>query len=185
MPAVVGTFQHFEHFAFGRFTFAAGVVGYADAVVVHGVGRIAFGDEDGVAPVVGDERVLAVAFADETAGHLHAALVQAVDVMPGLGDVVVFFHFGQQVHAEHLQRVRGQTQLFEDAFQGHVLVAFPVEIVGQQGGELLLGHSLACLLFAFFFLFTHGVWRLMMMQSKQISVVFRSFPGEKMRFPVP
>ncbi len=76
----------------------------------HGV---ALAHEDGVAAVVGQERVLAVGLAYKRA-LLHLCLeVQAVDGVAHLGQVVVPRHLLHHVDGEHLQRVGVQPQLLE------------------------------------------------------------------------
>ena len=195
---VVGALQHLQHLALGGFAAPAGVVSNAHAVVVHGMGGVSLGNEDGVAPVVGDEGVLAVALAHEASRHLHAALVQAVDVVLRLGDVVIFLQVGEDIHAQHLQRMRGQPQLLEYLLQRHAFVAFLVEIIHQQGGQLLLVHALARLLLSFVFLLAHSYVVLSVCKVNKFPLFFVHFPPKicirrpgkacrcrKIRFPVP
>ena len=96
---VVGSFQYFDYFAFGFASAAFGVEGDAHTVVVHGVCRVAFGDEYRVAAAFGDEGVLSVALALEGAGHFYAVVVELVFIFIYFRDVVVHREFGQDVHA--------------------------------------------------------------------------------------
>ena len=114
---VVGPLQYFDNFAFGAASASFGIEGYLHAVAGHGMGRVAFGDEDGVAAAVGDEGVLAVALALEDTRHLHAVDIELVFVLFGFVDVVVVLQLVKDVHTKHFQRMGGQVQLFEDVFQ--------------------------------------------------------------------
>ena len=150
---VVGAFQNLDYLALGTAPAAFGVKGNFYAVARHGMCRVAFGNEDGVAPAIGNEGVLAVAFALEDTGHLYAVGVEAVFVLVGLGDVVIVFHLGQDVHAEHLEWMGGEPELLEDVFQRQYFVGILLEEVHEQGRKLLLVHTLAGFLFFFLFLF--------------------------------
>ncbi len=115
--------------------------------------RVAFGDEYRVASAFGDEGVLAVALALEGSGHLYAVGVQLIFVFVHFCDVVVHRQFGQDVHAQHLQRMCGEMKLFKDVFQGEYFVLFYVEEFQQYFDELFLLHAFAGFLF---FLFGHN-----------------------------
>jgi len=162
---VVGTFQYLDDFTFGAASATFGIEGYLHAVAGHGVGRVAFGNEDGVASAVGDEGVLAVALALEDTRHLHTVEVEFVFVLFRFVDVVVVLQFVEHVHAEHFQRMGGQVKLVEDVLQGQHFALFLVEEVEQSLYEFLFGHAFAGLLFFLFFFLSHNgrlfyqVWR--------------------------
>ena len=73
--SVVGAFQYLDDFTFGFAPAALGIEGNAYFVARHGVRRVAFGYEDGIAAAFGNEGVLAVALALEDACHLHAMVI--------------------------------------------------------------------------------------------------------------
>ena len=54
--------------------------------------------------------ILAVALALEGSGHFHSVVVQLVFVLVHFCDVVVHRQFGQDVHAQHLQRMCGEVE---------------------------------------------------------------------------
>ena len=70
--------QYLDHHGLLDMPFAAGHHGHTHTVAVHGKQRVTLRDKDGLAAVVGLERVLAVGLADEGA-LLHLTLqVQTV-----------------------------------------------------------------------------------------------------------
>ena len=78
---------------------------HAHAVTAHGEHRVALTDEDGLAPVVGQERVLAVGLAHESA-FLHLRLqVQPVAGVVHLAHIVVPSHLLKHVDSQHLRRM--------------------------------------------------------------------------------
>ena len=80
--------------------------------------RVAFGHEYRFASTFRYKGILAVALALEGSGHFHAVVVQLVFVLVHFCDVVIHRQFGQDVHAQHLQRMCGEVELFKDVFQG-------------------------------------------------------------------
>ena len=109
---------------------SSGHHGYTDTVAVQGKHRVTLRHEDRLAPIVGQERVLAVSLADErTLLHL-SLLVQAVLTFAHLRKVVVPAHLVECVNSQHLRRMCHQLQLAENLFQRKGLV--------RAGGE----HSL-------------------------------------------
>ena len=126
---VVGPLQYLDDLTLGAASAAFGIEGYLHAVASHGVGRVAFGNEDGVASAVGDEGVLAVALALEDTCHLHTVEVEFVFVLFRFVDVVIVLQLVEHVHAEHFQRMGSQVKLVEDVFQGQHFALFLVEEV--------------------------------------------------------
>ena len=107
---ILGTFDDFYHFAFYLASLALGGERDFHLVAMHGMSGIALGNEDRFATVFRQERVLSVALALELTGQDNAMVVQLeVSVFHYLNEVV-FCHFIQDVHAEHLQRMGGKVQ---------------------------------------------------------------------------
>ena len=90
---------------------------YADAVAAHGRHRIPFTDKDGLAAIVGHERILSVGFADECTLLYLRLQVQPVAVVVHLAQIVVPCHLLHRVHGQHLSRMRVKLQCLEDVLE--------------------------------------------------------------------
>ena len=116
------------------------------AVTVQGKHRVALGDEDGLAPVVGHERVLAVGLADERA-LLHLCLqVQLVGIVARLCQPVVPCHLFHHVDGEHLQRVGVELQLLENVLVIECIARMSLEQCLHHVGHLTLIQSFSAFL---------------------------------------
>ena len=75
-------------------------------VATHGKHRVALTDKDGLATIVGQERVLAVCLANERA-FLHLSLqVQTVVAPLRLTEIVVPCHLLKHIDSQHFCRMR-------------------------------------------------------------------------------
>ena len=109
--------QDVGHHGLFDMVLATGHQCHADAVAVEGEHRITLRHEDGLAAVIGQERVLAVGLADEDT-LLHLSLqVQPVLVVAHLAQIVVPAHLVEHVNSQHLGRMRVEFQLTEQLFQ--------------------------------------------------------------------
>ena len=89
----LGAFQYFDYFPFRFFALAPRAECHTHPVAVHGVRRVAFGDEDRGAAFIGRERVLSVALALEYAGQYLSLSVQLEFSFLRLDEEAVFYHF--------------------------------------------------------------------------------------------
>ena len=96
---IVGTFQYFYYFPFGILVFTFGVEGDLYFVVVHRMGRVAFGHKDRIAPSFGDEGILSVTFPLEGAGHLCSMIVETELSLFYFADIVIIQHFVKNIDA--------------------------------------------------------------------------------------
>ena len=87
---------------------AFGKKGYLYFIIIHGMGRIAFGYEYGFASAFGDKWVLSIAFPLESPCHLDTVIVEFVFVFIDFRYVVVCQHIRENIHAQHFQGMCGK-----------------------------------------------------------------------------
>ena len=149
---IVGALQNLHHFTFGHTSVALGIVGNAYAVACHGMGRVTLSNEDGLPPLVGQERILTVALALEDARHLHTAVIEFVAMLLHFAEIPILQQFVEDIHSQHLQWMRIEPKLLKELLERDNYPLLEVEKVEHGLNKLLLGHPLAGLLV---FLFTH------------------------------
>ncbi len=138
----------------------------AHPVAVEGIHRVALADEDRLAAVVGQERVLAVGLAAEHA-LLHLSLgVQPVGRLRHLAQEVVPSHLLHDVDGQHLQRMRVEMQLLEYILEGERLVRVLLEQGHQQFLQLFLRDA-----FTAFLSFCHSRYSLVMLQINKKKLI--------------
>ena len=147
-------FQDFDDLPFGFFALAACTKAHFYPVTVHGVCRVAFGDEDGFSSVIGRKRVLTVAFALEDTGQHLSFIVQFILSVFGFDEESVLSHFLQDIRAEHFQGVCSEFQPPEQLFQPEGLSCPQLEITDEQFGEFFFLHAFPA--FFFFLLLSHS-----------------------------
>ena len=108
---VVGSLQNFDHLPFGFVFLAFGIKHDAHFVVVHGMSRVAFGNENRIATVVGDERVFPVAFPLEGTGHFRTMKIEAEFSFFHFRDIIIVQHFMKDVYTKHFLWMSGESQL--------------------------------------------------------------------------
>ena len=114
---IVLTLQDFGDDGLLDVVLSAGHQCYPHPVASHSRHRVALGDEDGLAAIVGYERVLAVGLTDKgTLLHLRLQ-VQPITALLHLTDIVVPCHFFQHIDGEHLGRMSIQPQRLENLLQ--------------------------------------------------------------------
>ena len=153
---VVGPLQYLHHLAFGLAPLALGVEHDFYPVVVHGMGRVALGNEYRIAAAVGDKGVLPVALALECPRQFAPVVVDAELPFLYLAHIVIVGQLAQNVNAQHLLRMRGEAQPREDSLQGQHLARPPMQEVGQQRCQFFLFHALTGLFLFLFFLLCHA-----------------------------
>ena len=171
---VVGAFEYLDDFALALAVLSPCEEGDTHGVIVHGVGRVAFSDEDGRAAVVGQQGILAVALALERAGHDLVRILQLEMSFLRFAEEIVLHHFLEDVRAKHLQGVRIQLQFGADTLHADAFVGLELEQVSQFLDELFLGHSLAGLFFflLFFVFLSHNI---QFLKIKRVSVQSKRF----------
>ena len=71
-------FQNFDNLSFQFMSFTLGAKRNFYLVIVHGMRRVSFGNEDGFSSIFGDETVLAVAFSLESTNQYLSLIVQFI-----------------------------------------------------------------------------------------------------------
>jgi len=90
-----GMFQDSDHFSF-RFT--VGLfrrVQHPDPVAVHGLPGVAFGNEDGITPIIGHQVVLTIAAAFDHALHIKTPFIELELAFANFDEVVLYGQFSQ------------------------------------------------------------------------------------------
>ena len=169
----VGPFDNLDDLPFGLMTTTARAQGHLHLIVVHGMGRVAFGYQDRLPPSVGQEAVPPVALALEGAGHHLPLVVQLI--MPRLchRQETVLQHFLHRVGTQHLERMRREVQPRVELLQCHAVGRPCIEITGHEFRQLFLLHALPA--FFLFFLLSHVV---LFLSFQSVSLQVFCFPPQ-------
>ena len=96
-------FQYFNDLTFHFMAPTFGTQCNFHLVIIHGMCRVAFGNEDRFTAIIGDKRVLSVAFAQESACHDLPLIIQFIMSFLCLYQKIIFYHFLNDVGAKHFQ----------------------------------------------------------------------------------
>ena len=144
---LVAALQDFCDLCFANVAFAAGQECRLDAISVHGVHRVALGNENGFCPVVGLECVLAVGLAVEQAFHDLCGRVKLVLLTSDFLEIIVQQKIVDTIHAQQLGWVGGKSQFSPDAACIHDFTGVIAEQVNNHVQELCLAQIPATMLF--------------------------------------
>ena len=160
----IGTFQNLDDLTFQAFLLAFGTQGHFYLVVVHGMGRIPFGNEDRFSSVFRNERVLSVAFALESTRQNLSLVIQFVSAFFYFDEEIIFNHFLNDVCTEHLQWMSSQVESLKQLFEAECFQRPDADVADKHFYQLFFLHAFSA--FLFFLFFSHVVPFLKLVSTK-------------------